>query len=397
MAPLARSAPGHPPSPDRARAALRTRLESRRTEIEQAALTRVYAISDPADVADPEYTEGLRTAVSAALDYGLATVERGEQGAPPIPPVLLSQARIAARSGVSLDTVLRRYFAGYTLLGDFLIEEAEQHGALGGTALKSLLRAQAALFDRVLAAVSEEHRREGESRIDTTEQRRAERVKRLLEGELVDTSELNYELDACHLGVIGAGPTAAETMREIASRLDRRLLLVRQPRGIVWAWLGSRRRLDPTELELFAAASKPAQLVLAIGEPGHGLGGWRFTHRQARAALPIALRGDASHVRYADVALRASILHDEILTTSLRELYLVPLEAEKDGGLALRETLRAYFAAGRNASSAASALGVSRQTIGSRLRTVEERIGRNLDGCATEIEIALQMDGRHHV
>ena len=30
---------------------------------------------------------------------------------------MLAQARSAARNGVSLDTVLRRYFAGYSLLG----------------------------------------------------------------------------------------------------------------------------------------------------------------------------------------------------------------------------------------------------------------------------------------
>jgi hypothetical protein len=33
--------------------------------------------------------------------------------------------RLAARKGVRLDTVLRRYLAGYTLFGDFLIEETE--------------------------------------------------------------------------------------------------------------------------------------------------------------------------------------------------------------------------------------------------------------------------------
>ena len=83
------------------------------------------------------------------------------------------QARIAARRGVGLDTVLRRYCAGYALFGDFLIEEAQE--ALQGPALKRLLRIQASLFDRVIAAVCEEHRREGKA-IRTSERQRLEVV-----------------------------------------------------------------------------------------------------------------------------------------------------------------------------------------------------------------------------
>src|SRR6185295_7386978 len=97
---------------------------ARRPDLEQAALARIKAISDPADVADPDYVDGLRAALASALDYGLAAIEHGEDRAPPPPAPLLSQARLAARNGVGLDTVLRRYVAGYTLLGDCLVDEA---------------------------------------------------------------------------------------------------------------------------------------------------------------------------------------------------------------------------------------------------------------------------------
>jgi DNA-binding PucR family transcriptional regulator len=136
----------------------------------------------------------------------------------------------------------------------------------------------------------------------------------------------------------------------------------------------------------------PPGVSLAIGEPGESLSGWRLTHQQARAALPIALRSPEGLVRYADVALLASTLQDDLLSTSLRQLYLVPLEQERDGGETLRETLRAYFAAERNVSSAAAALGVSRQAVNSRLRTIEEKLGRPLGGCAAELETALSME-----
>src|SRR5215475_2827436 len=98
-------------SRERGGAEVAERLRAKRQEIEQATLTRVYAVSEPPPRSGPEYIEGLRQAVSAAVDYGLEGIERGEQSAPPIPDVLLAQARLAARSQVSLDTVLRRYFA----------------------------------------------------------------------------------------------------------------------------------------------------------------------------------------------------------------------------------------------------------------------------------------------
>ncbi len=374
------------------RAEIHARLEARRPEIEQAVLTRVYAISESSREADPEYAEGLRRAVSAAIDYGLAAIETAEEHMPPVPTPLLMQARIAARNGVSLDTVLRRYFAGYSLLGDFLIEEASGEGLAKGPTLKRLLRVQATLFDRLLTVVSEEHAREVGSRPASSEQRRAECAQRLLDGELCDSSELAYDLDAFHLGLIARGPEAAQAIRALTGSLDHRLLLVRRDPEVVWAWLGRREPLDPGELLAGVASGWPAQISLAIGEPGEGLAGWRLTHRQAKAALTIAERGSQRAIRYADVALLSSIVQDDVLTASLRAIFLEPLERGRDGGEVARETLSAYFAAERNISSAASALGISRQAVAKRIRSVEEELNRTVGSCGIELEAALRLE-----
>jgi hypothetical protein len=373
-----------------ARQALYERLQGRREEIEQAVLTRAYGVSDPSGIADPEYVEGLRNAVSAAIDYGLAAIQSTERHQAAIPPVLLVQARIAARNGISLDTVLRRYFAGYALLGDFLIEEAER-GDLRGNALKDMLRAQASVFDRLLAAVGEEHARKSGARIDTAEERRAVLVERLLAGERLDTTALAYDLEANHLGLLAKGPGAVEAIRGLAPTLNRRTLLLRREEGVVWAWLGGHQPVDVANLERLIPASHP-DLSLAIGEPGEGPAGWRLTHRQAKVALPIALRSGRSLVRYVDVALLASIARDDLLATSLRQIYLAPLERERDGGKMARETLRAYFAAGRNMSSAAAALGVSRQAAAKRIASIEERLGRASNTRWLEVEAAIRME-----
>lgn len=371
--------------------ALRARLHARRAEIEQAALDRIQAISDPGAAGDSEYAASLRAAVSSAVEYGLIAIERGEEHAPPTPPALLAQARIAARSGVSLDTVMRRYFAGYSLLTDFLIGEAEEGGLLQGAELKRLLRAQATVFDRLLAAVTEEYRRESESRLRSSEERRGERVQRLLDGELLDTSGLAYDFDVHHVGIVASGAAALDTLRDLSGRLDCRLLVVQRRQERVWAWLCARRAPDPAELLDLLAPALPERTAIALGEPGEGLPGWRLSHRQALAALPVALRGPERCVRYAEVAVLAAALGDDLLVTSLRRLYLAPLEAERDGGAAARETLRAYFASDRNVSSTAAALGLNRHTVTSRLRAVEERIGREVSSCAADLEAALRL------
>jgi diguanylate cyclase with GGDEF domain/PucR-like helix-turn-helix protein len=356
------------------------------------AVARIFGVAPSSEILDPEYAEGLRATVGAALDYGFAGIECGRDQSPPLPTVALAQARLAARNGVSLDTVLRRYFAGYTLLGDFVMQEAEHGDQLPPAVLRRVQQTQAHLFDRLIAAVTDEYLRESKSHLASTEERRVERVKRLLKGEFLDTSDFAYDFDAHHLGILAAGSGATEAIRDVAGALNRRLFLVARGEGTVWAWLGSREPTDPDELSRLRSRSGPVQMALAVGEPAQGMDGWRLTHRQAKAAMPIALRSPESLVRYSDVALLSAILQDDLLATSLRELYLAPLAEERNGGAILRETLRCYFRAARNVSSAAAALGVSRQTVINRLRVVDACLHRPLATRASEMEAALQLD-----
>jgi PucR C-terminal helix-turn-helix domain/GGDEF-like domain len=374
------------------RSALAIRLRERLPELQRAIATRIYAISDPHDVADPAYLQGLDAALAAAVEYRLAVLEMGERHAPAIPPVLLAQARLDARDGVSLDTVLRRYFAGNTLFGDFLAEEAER-AEVSSSALRRLLAVQATSADRLIAAVSEEHACEARNRPRSPAERRRECVKSLLAGELVDHSELGYDLDAHHLALMAKGEGAERLMAALASALDRRLLAVRREEEPVWAcWLGGGRHLASEEALPALRDVASDGVFMTIGEAGEGLSGWRFSHRQAKAALPIAERKGRTVLRYADVALLASIARDDLLATSLRQLYLAPLERARDGGKVARETLRAYFDAERNVSSTAAVLGVDRRTVTNRIRAIEELLDCPLRGSVADLEIALRLD-----
>lgn len=370
---------------------LAERLRGRRHEIEQETLTRIHAIAGPV-AADPSYSDGLRVAVTAALDYGLSAVETGDGHSSALPPALLAQARTAARSGVPLDIVLRRYFAGQALFSDFIIDEAEKGGLLTGDALQLVLRGQAVLFDRLVAMVSEEYAREPQAGFPTTERRLGDLVEHLLAGELIDSSHLDYDLTGRHVGVVAAGGAARDALRGVASRFDRRLLSVTRADGTIWGWLGTRRDAVVDELARALASSRPSGTLIALGEPGLGLAGWRTTHWQARAVFPVASRGAKPVVRYSEAALLAAMMQDHLLTRSLYELYLAPLEDERDGGEAIRKTLRAYLASRCNIASAAAAIEVNRNTVANRLRTVERRIGRPVQSCVAELDLALRYE-----
>lgn len=360
--------------------------------MEEAALACSYDVADPNAVDDSGYLTGLRTAISAALAFGLAGIERGEERVGPIPEALLTQARQAADSGVDLDIVMRRCFAGHALLGDFVFRAMEE-GVLTPEAhtLRKLWRTQAGLLDQIVAVMAEEYKSELAPRSLGVQERRLRRVKRLLAGQVLDAQELDYDLEAWHLGAIAAGPGAPVVLRDLAATLDRRLLSVRPTGELLWAWLGGRRSLPSGEFLHVAASKCPPEVSLSLGEPAFGVRGWRHTHRQARAAVPVALKRPPSVVRYIDVALLASALQDDLLASSLLSTYLDPLAIERDGGATLRVTLCAYFAAGRNVSAASAALQVSRQTVNNRLRTVEARIGQEVEACAAELETALKL------
>jgi sugar diacid utilization regulator len=316
-----------------------------------------------------------------------------------IPAEVISQARRAARIGVSLDTVIRQYVVAYTLVETFIVEEADRSDLSGqGGPLRGILGVRASLIDRLLRGITSAYGDELQQAERSPERRRAERVQALLAGADLDTAELGYDLDQWHLGVIATGTGGGDAVRGLAAEVDRRLLSVSHGEGTVWAWLGGRSRLTATDIERVLSGNEPAVgVVLAVGEPAQGIDGWRLTHRQAQAALLVALRTPKPQrlTRYADVALLASALRDEVLAKSLIEIFLSPLDNQRDGGAVSRETLHAYFAAGHNVKVAAAALGVERRTVAYRLQKVEECLGRRLDTHHAELEVALRLDVLH--
>jgi PucR C-terminal helix-turn-helix domain len=411
-------------------------LRGRQAEIESAIFARVGSLaSGPVGDGDGEYVAGLRATVAAAVDYVLSGIERGEGwGSVSVPREVAAQAHRAARNGIGLETVMRRYMVGQALLWDFILEEADRvdwsPAHPEGRRVREMLRAQASLLDRLVTDVAREYTGELERASRSRGHLLLERVKALLAGEdghadghdgLADdgveapdglSSGLRYELRAEHVGVIAVGAGAQGLLCELADELDRRLLSVVCGQETVWGWLGGQRALEMADLKAVisrqekrgagtrepqlgvqgSSGGRAAEVCVAAGEPAWGVEGWRVTHRQAQAALLVAEHGAPMLTRYRDVALLAAALKDPALARALTDIYIGPLQDSRDGGAVLRETLRAYLDAQCNVSCAASTLNAARSTVLKRLRAVEARLGCTLNPCPAELEIALALD-----
>ena len=370
------------------------RLRARRDEIAQEIYAHIQeAVPDTVGGRDPTYQDGLLAAITAILDYCLKAIEHGPAWSEPIPVEAARQARRAACAGVSMGAVLRRYVAGHRRLGEFVAEETTRLGfSSNESALHHIRRTQEALLEHLTAAIEHEYNQERQRIARSPEQRRVELVRRLLDGESVRRTELavlSYEFDAWHVGVIATGVRATEAL-EILKADDHQLMPVSNSEETVWAWLGGQREFARADMERLLD-SQPTGISLAVGESARGIEGWRETHHQAQKALQVVLLGRQKRARYADIAVLTPWLEDPDRARSLIELYLSPLEDQKDRGAVSRQTLRAYFQAGRIVSAAACQLGVDRRTLAYRLRTIEERLGYQLEARLTALEIALRL------
>lgn len=368
-------------------------LGERREEIALAIHARLHeAVPHPVNSADATYQSGVLAAIVAVLDYALQGIPQGPNWRGPPPQEALAQARRAARAGINVGVVLRRYVAGRGVLGEFVMEAAEACG-LSADERRELRKTQETLLERLTEAIEAEYMSERERLTRSPELRCAEIVRRLLTGEALEPSEmaeLNYKIHGSwHLGLMFAGGGADDFLHTLTVRYGRALLVAAFD-GYTSAWVGGTMRPNPDDLARLWTNGK-TDISLGLGEPGKSLEGWRLTHDQARDAMRIAQRSEKRLATYGDDRLLAATLLNETLVRSLNQTYLRPLAGQRDGGMTLRRTLRIYIDSECNATCAAHALEVGRRAVKSRVQTAEELIGSPLRSCLAELDVALRL------
>jgi DNA-binding PucR family transcriptional regulator len=374
-------------SPDALRQVLLARLRARSSEVEEAIVATGQSI-EPEVSATPEGRAVLRASASETIETIATAIEQGEGWLPGLSPAGTAQIRYLARNDVPLDTVMRAFYAVTSVLLEFLTEEIAD---LPPDALPYLVGIQSQHGDQLMSAISAEYEEEVARMERSPAKRIAECVEKLLAGERVDLSDLEYDLEAWHLGMIAIGTKVDRTVRVLAERLGCALLILPRNAETAWVWLGASRAVPFAELERFVSSGAADSVSLAAGEMRHGVEGWRLTHREAQTALAVMLQRPQPLVRASNVVLLAAAIQDETVRRSLLDTYLGPLSGRRDAGV-LRETLHVYFSLDCNAASAAATLGVNRHTVLRRLLRIEKAIGRSLDACRAEMDVALRIE-----
>jgi hypothetical protein len=369
---------------------LAARLRTREAEIEHLVLRRIQSLPDLAADGDPVYVAGFRRAVEEALRYGLESIEEGGESFVPIPSETARQARRAAREGVRLDTVLRRYMAGNKALEEFVVAEARD---IPNRLLSQILSSQGPNVDRLMESVAAEYRDELDQVRRSAAQKEVDLVVKLLEDHSpVSSVDLDYDFDTWHLGMILVGRNGEKSAHAIAELHRSRSLLVAPNHEATWIWLSGVRPPVVPNLERSLMRSTAAGISVAVGEPRRNLEGWRQTHHEAQMALRVMLCRPQRVTKFRDVLLISAVMRDHSLARSLIETYLAPLDGRGRSGEALRATLRAYYGADQNVASAAVALGVARHTVERRLRSVEKKLGQTLNTCSAQLQVALEVE-----
>src|SRR6188768_864108 len=133
LAGMARSEAAAARSFEQACTLLAGRMRRRSAEIEASLAKLVEGNSDPREAGIPLYSDYLASlpANRTAILKHVCEVIENEERATTVPATVITSARVAARAGVPLDAILRRYSAGNTFIVDILVEEAEETGISG--------------------------------------------------------------------------------------------------------------------------------------------------------------------------------------------------------------------------------------------------------------------------
>jgi hypothetical protein len=362
-------------------------------EMVEELLGRWPELPEWAPSARPELEEPVRRLTRESIRAELAALRHGRL------PESLSEAdaefaREAARLGAPVTTLSFGFRGGHAVQWRHWFELVERSEADPGRRRELLEHGSAFFFayaDRMVQMVSDEYSRERERLLRSSEQRRVHLVRELLDGAQIDGSALDYDLAAWHVGLVAWGPGAAEAARVLASRSERRLLLVGVVEDTFWGWLGSRGDPDQRDSRALAHALPAGAARLALGSAHRGPAGFRRSHREARDAHRVALGGADPVTCYEDVALVVLASRDEDAARAFVTGELRGLDRQDTRARRLRETLAAYYDCAQNAAATATLLGVHQQTVANRLRTIESLTGRSVTARHAELATALRL------
>jgi DNA-binding PucR family transcriptional regulator len=318
-------------------------------------------------------------------------------------PEVLGIAREAFRRGID-QTVYTTYHAGQNAVWAYWMRTAfslSQDPAVLRQVLAAGSTSLAGFVDDMVAALSEQLRRERAELARSSHARRFEVVSLVLDSAPITAARastgLGYDLRRRHTAAViwtdprrpdqAALAAAAEALGP-ATRA-RQVLTVIASSSSVWAWLAAAADTGAGAGAIAAATAAHPAVRVAVGPAGAGTDGFRRSHFDAVATQRLmARRPDLRVARFADVQLVTLALQDE---QRAREFVARTLGTLAGADRELRDTLGVYIREHFSAARAARALYTHRNTVLNRLRRAERLLPLPLAGHGVEIGAALEI------
>jgi DNA-binding PucR family transcriptional regulator len=363
----------------------------------------VSAAADEPLRSEPVLAAEVAASTRANVLHWAASMERDPGGPVPanLTPEVLGIAREAFRRGIE-QTVYTTYHAGQNVVWAYWMRAAfalSQDPAVLRQVLAAGSTSLAAFVDDMVAALSDQLRRERAELARSSHARRFEVVSLVLDSAPITTarasSGLGYDLRRRHTAAVlwtdprrpdqAALAAAAEALGSVTRA--RQVLTVIASSSSVWAWLAA--AADTGADTITAATAAHPAVRIATGPAGAGADGFRRSHFDAVATQRLmARRPDLRVARFADVQLAALALQDE---QRAREFVARTLGTLAGADRELRDTLGVYIREHFSAASAARALYTHRNTVLNRLRRAERLLPLPLAGNGVEVGAALEI------
>jgi hypothetical protein len=309
------------------------------------------------------------------------------------PELDIAAAKAIAKVG-ELRALMNGYWAAQSSLWEAWLDLVDATG-LSMAERRLLLDRGSDFFFRYAGllgdCVLETYQRELQRNAGGAEGRRLQAINGLLDGDLFAAPGLDLDLDQYHLALLAWGEAGEAAARELASSLQRPLLIVAALDRSWWGWISGSRQFDLADERTLECFQPGPGAALALGLQAFGEVGFRASHRQAQRARWAARRGAPTLIHFSDVAVESLAGENREEARAFVAHELRGIADDSAPSERIRETLAAYFAAEHNAASAAATLGIHQQTVANRLRAAEERLGHPVGTRRVELELALRL------
>ena len=362
----------------------------------------------------PESFEANRASTeSSIVGFAQVLAEGADPSAASLGAATLAYTQEGAQRGTPLTTLMRSYRLGHAAAWERITAmiaaragDAEQRAVATDLCSAWLF----AYVDSALCLAEDFYSAERERWMRSTAATRAETIKTIVSGEPIDAAlagrRLGYELDRQHIAVI-AWLQAHDEGQDTHGVLEAAVAVVRErlgaPRALIHplgtlstaAWIGTHDTVPSGRLDelRFDTQTAPGVLI-AIGESGHGIGGFRRSHTEAveaRRVAELAGRPPGTITRYSRVALAAMATADLEQARTFVQRELRGLAGDDDLTARLAATLRTYLDEHASRSRTAKRLGIHENTVSYRIKQAEEILGRSVDQRTLELRVALAL------